>query len=139
MESVGHSLFGAISKIKSTLEVSQEQDSQRNVNCKPIKVSQWELKIMCVLIGSRMYGLELKDAIQEKYEETISEGTLYTTLNRMLKKGFLEADWGGASEPCHGARRKFYTVASDGVVALQSVQALPNAIKRYRSSEVGAF
>jgi DNA-binding PadR family transcriptional regulator len=97
----------------------------------PIKVSQWELKILIVLLGKRMYGLQIQEAVQQAYDQTISDGTLYTTLHRMAKKGFLEASWGDPSESMHGARRKFYMIAANGIKALKSVQVNPTADLTY--------
>jgi PadR family transcriptional regulator, regulatory protein PadR len=89
---------------------------------KATKVSSWELKILLVLINERMYGLQLKKAIEERYGESMSEGTLYPTLHRMYKKGFLTSEWGNPVEEFNGARRKFYTVSSEGSAVLSTFQ-----------------
>jgi DNA-binding PadR family transcriptional regulator len=119
MELIAHTLLDTLAEVSPT---NQKQAKTDDLGYKPVKASQWELKILRVLIGSRMYGLQLQDAIRDECHEIISDGTLYTTLHRMHKKGFLEASWGDPAELHHGARRKFYTVSCDGLKVLKNVQ-----------------
>lgn len=85
------------------------------------RVSPWELRILQILLNQTMYGLQLKKEIKEVYEDEISEGTLYPTLHRMCKKGFLDSSWGDPSEDYNGARRKYYTVSSEGVSIMRKL------------------
>ena len=83
------------------------------------RVSAWELRILQILLNQTMYGLQIKKEIKEIYEDEISEGTLYPTLHRMSKKGFLDSSWGDSSEDFKGARRKYYTISSEGVLIMR--------------------
>ncbi|WP_321470504.1 PadR family transcriptional regulator [uncultured Paludibaculum sp.] len=56
--------------------------------------------------GGEMHGYEIANAIQRLSEEVlqVEEGSLYPALQRMLLKGWVEAEWGVTS----GNRRARY-------------------------------
>lgn len=56
--------------------------------------------------GGRMHGYEIANAIQRGSEDVlqVEEGSLYPALQRMLLKGWVEAEWGVTS----GNRRARY-------------------------------
>jgi PadR family transcriptional regulator PadR len=83
--------------------------------------------IMTLLVSRELYGLELMKAIEEATEGKlrIKFGSLYPTLHRLEKKGFVTSHWGDDTpEERGGARRKYYQVTGLGERALRETQRL---------------
>lgn len=75
------------------------------------RLSQKEFLILQLLLGGKkLYGLELVNASNGQ----LKRGTVYVTLNRMVEKGYLEAE--AEKETKHpGLPRKLYSVTGYGV------------------------
>ncbi len=94
-------------------------------------LSRVEMLILSALSWHEQYGLEIVDSVKQITDgrQTLSLGGLYTTLHRMEKKGLVEARWGDTTEVRHGARRRYYTIAGLGELALvESRRALFSAL-----------
>lgn len=85
-------------------------------------LSALEEDILTVLLGRTLYGLLISQAIFEASGgvRDISVGSLYPTLRRLEKKGFVESTWEGSADiPIEikergGARRRYYQITSQG-------------------------
>lgn len=85
------------------------------------KLSGREMLILSVLTQGEKYGLEIVDAVK-KLKESLSLGTLYTTLHRMEKKGFVGSRWGETTGERAGARRRYYHPTALGARVLKESQ-----------------
>ena len=66
------------------------------------------------------YGMSVFEAIRENAYPPISFGSVYTALERMTWKGYLEGELGN-SEPVRGGRaRKYYRVTGLGKKVLEA-------------------
>lgn len=74
--------------------------------------------ILRVLKNEDNYGYEIMKAISEgsSGEYILKEPTLYSSLKRLEKAGFINAYWGDQSQ---GGRRKYYTLTDDGIAAYE--------------------
>lgn len=74
--------------------------------------------ILCTLSGGDSYGYEILKEIatvsQGEYE--MKEPSLYTSLKRLEKQGFIESYWGDETQ---GARRKYYRMTPAGSEELE--------------------
>jgi len=72
-----------------------------------------------------MHGFEIADAIQTTSEDVlqVEEGSLYPALQRMLLKGWLNAEWGKTAE---NRRARYYRLTAGGR------KQLNQEIERYR-------
>ena len=80
-----------------------------------------EENILILLAGKQLYGLQIIDAFQEatKGKKKIGFGSLYPTLHKLEKKGYIKSKWGEETpEERGGARRKYYTLSGLGEAAL---------------------
>lgn len=61
----------------------------------------------------RIHGFEIADSIQRRSEDVlrVEEGSLYPALQRMLLKGWLEAEWGKTEE---NRRARYYRLTRAG-------------------------
>ena len=77
--------------------------------------------ILCTLTNGDSYGYEILKEIatasQGEYE--MKEPSLYTSLKRLEKQGFVESYWG---DETHGARRKYYRVTPNGAIELDEAK-----------------
>ena len=67
--------------------------------------------------GLPAYGTSIRNFLRERAGRRVSVGALYTTLERLEKKGYLES-WRGESTPERGGKAKqYYRVVAAGHVA----------------------
>jgi len=69
--------------------------------------------------GGKLHGYEIANSIQQISDEVlqVEEGSLYPALQRMLVKGWVEAEWGVTA----GNRRaRYYHLTRDGRKQLES-------------------
>jgi PadR family transcriptional regulator len=85
---------------------------------KQVRPSNLEAVILAALAGSERYGLEIVREIERLTGRPAALGSLYVTLHRMEKKGFVVARWGEATEERQGARRRYYHLTGLGESAL---------------------
>lgn len=81
-----------------------------------------ELTILSSLLVKDRYGLEIIKTIKEDAGKTISIGGLYTTLNRLEKKGYVKGYNGKTTSDRGGNRRKYFKLTGLGSRALKDVQ-----------------
>ena len=69
--------------------------------------------ILCTLADKDSYGYEiLKDIATASHGEyEMKEPSLYTSLKRLEKQGFVQSYWGDETQ---GARRKYYRITDTG-------------------------
>ena len=72
--------------------------------------------ILRVLKDGDNYGYEVMKAISEDSsgDYILKEPTLYSSLKRLEKAGYIKAYWGDQSQ---GGRRKYYTLTNEGTSA----------------------
>lgn len=74
------------------------------------------------LMKKPMYGYELSKEILQVSKDSfeIKEGSLYLSLKRLEKAGYLESYW--TSETSGGGRRKYYKITTSGETFLKEKQ-----------------
>lgn len=73
-----------------------------------------------VRLGGESHGAPIAEAIAEGTGRDVSPGALYTVLDRLETKGYVES-WIGDSTPARGGRRKkVYRLLPDGARELQT-------------------
>ena len=82
-----------------------------------------EFELMVLAAAMRLdeaYGASLIREIEEMTDRSVQAGSLYITLDRLAKKGFLTLR-NGQAEPGRGGRPKRYVeVTEEGVMALSA-------------------
>jgi DNA-binding PadR family transcriptional regulator len=79
-----------------------------------------QLVLMGVLrLDAEAYGAAIRQEIQARCGRDVSINAVYTTLDRLERKGFLRS-WTGEPTPLRGGRRrKFYALRPAGLAALR--------------------
>jgi PadR family transcriptional regulator PadR len=89
-----------------------------------VRLSNLEMLILAALEVREQYGLSIIAAIKETSGQSLSLGSLYTTLHRMEQKGFVRSRWGEATEVRQGARRRYYQITALGQQALTETRQM---------------
>ena len=76
-------------------------------------------------LGNDAYGMEVREEIEKRTGRDVSYGAVYTTLDRLERKGLVTYRVGEATPERGGRARKYFKVMPAGVDALrQSRDAL---------------
>lgn len=86
-----------------------------------ILLSIWRLK-------ENAYGVPLRDSVISVTGKNIHYGTLYNTLNKLVKKGYIYSIAGEPSGERGGRSKIFYRLTDDGKAALQRAKDLQSAL-----------
>jgi PadR family transcriptional regulator, regulatory protein PadR len=88
-------------------------------------LSALEEDILAALLGRQRYGLQISRAIEtaSQGKRKIAVGSLYPTLRRLEKKGFVQSYWDNGDER-DGARRRYYQITGKGATILTENQAV---------------
>lgn len=90
-----------------------------------LDLSALEENILTVLDSHQLYGLQLIKAIEQASsgKRKLGIGSLYPTLHRLEKKGFVRSTWGDNYPKVRGgARRKYYEITELGRQVLRETQ-----------------
>jgi len=76
-----------------------------------------------VRLGDKAYGMSVRSTIHELINRDISIGAIYTTLDRLQKKGYVESRLGEATARRGGRAKKYFSVTTKGRKALKEARA----------------
>ncbi len=82
---------------------------------------EFEMVVLMAILqaGKSAYGVTIKKQIELRTEREISRGSIYITLERLERKGYV-ISWMGEPTAVRGGRAKrFFTVEREGVQALR--------------------
>lgn len=83
-----------------------------------------ELVILAVLrLQEDAYGVRIRQLLQSELGRTVSLGAVYTTLDRLQKKGYISSYLGGATAERGGKAKRFFEVEGGGAEALNRVMS----------------
>jgi PadR family transcriptional regulator, regulatory protein PadR len=84
-----------------------------------------QLVLLAILhLGENAYGMTIRREIEDRTERRTSLGAVYTTLDRLEKKGYV-ASWTGSPAPQRGGRSKrLFKVQPLGRAALRNSAAI---------------
>ncbi|MGB0835183.1 MAG: PadR family transcriptional regulator [Psychrobium sp.] len=83
------------------------------------------LLLSILKLGDEAYGTTIRQLLADKIERDVTIGALYTTLDRLEKKGFVASKMGEATSERGGRAKKYFRVSALGEQALKrSKQAL---------------
>jgi PadR family transcriptional regulator, regulatory protein PadR len=90
--------------------------------------NQTEAVILGSLIAKERYGREIRDEYERRTGRTMPLGSLYTTLDRMVAKGFLRSREGEETSERGGNRRKYFEITASGRAALDAWDSLAHGV-----------
>jgi len=98
------------------------------------RLASLEEDVMTVLLNQELYGLQILQALNESSRlGRIGFGSLYPTLHRLDKKGYLSARWGEELDgESGGARRKYYRITGLGEQVLDATHLRRQQLKMWQ-------
>ena len=95
-----------------------------------------ELDVLLALAGGEMHGYGIRKEVEERTGgKALGPGTLYRTLDGLLKRGWVEE---AGEEHEGGRRRRYYRITDPGVeAAAAEVGRLEGIVARARERGVG--
>ena len=98
---------------------------------KKIKIpTNREATILSILINSEKYGRQIRNEFQEQTGKMMPLGSLYVTLERMVKYGLLEVVEKSKSSN-ESKKRKFFRATGDGKTAFENYIASAAQLKSF--------
>lgn len=73
-------------------------------------------------LGDAAYGMEVRTFIEERTGRDVSIGAVYTTLERLTRKGYVSSRIGEPTAERGGRAKKFYSAEPAGLEALREAR-----------------
>jgi DNA-binding PadR family transcriptional regulator len=68
------------------------------------------------------YGLAVRDQLEERAGRKLARGAVYTTLDRLVRKGYLDSHLADADDSRAGRPRRYFRVTATGREALKEAR-----------------
>ncbi len=82
-----------------------------------------ELVLMAVIVlQTEAYGVNIKQELENRLKENLSVGSVQSSLKRLEEKGFLESEFGEATQKRGGKRKRIYTATPYGQQVLNEMK-----------------
>jgi PadR family transcriptional regulator PadR len=94
-----------------------------------------ELAVLALLGDRALSGIGLLDALGQRPEIGLSDGSIYPLLNRLEREGRIAGRW--ATPPGGGRGQKLYALTADGRAALNAMRAAWRGFKNELTEIVG--
>ncbi len=84
-------------------------------------LGEFEQLILLALmrIGSNAYGMTIRRELAERIEREVSIGAIYTTLERLERKGFVTSLIGEPTKERGGRAKRYFRICAPGHKALE--------------------
>lgn len=80
-------------------------------------------------LGEDAYAVSIHERIVETGGRDASMGAVYTSLDRLEKKGYLRSRLGAATPKQGGRRKRFYEITGSGMNALSTVRSVRQSLR----------
>ena len=77
-----------------------------------------------IKLGSDSYGVPIHQTVEEATDRFISIGSIYATLDRLERNGFVSSRIGEATAERGGRAKKFFKVEGAGMEALKEAEQI---------------
>lgn len=97
---------------------------------KPKYLGEFELLVMLSVLrlGDGAYGVPISREIERQTGRDVTFGTVYSTLERLQKKGFVSSNLGDATRERGGRAKRYFRVAT---TALRTVRETKQSLIRF--------
>ena len=93
---------------------------------KKTKLGEFEefVLLTVVLLKEEAYGVEIKKELESRLKQTLSVGSIQSALKRMEEKGFLESEFGEATNKRGGKRKRIYSATPQAHKVLNEMREI---------------
>jgi DNA-binding PadR family transcriptional regulator len=96
-----------------------------------------QLVLFAVLQIDDAYGTAIRKAIEDRTGRSVSAGALYTTLDRLERRGLVVSSWGEPTPERGGKRKRLFRVKPAGRDALARSWRAMRAMARGAAPKLG--
>ncbi len=90
-----------------------------------------EIVLLAVLrLDDNAYGVTIRHLIEEETGRSVSFGAVYTTLERLEKKGYVSSRQGESTPERGGRAKRYFKVENAGLSALEMAHATRTKLTR---------
>jgi DNA-binding PadR family transcriptional regulator len=86
-----------------------------------IMIAIWKL-------GGNAYGVSIRDKVIELSKQNIVYGTLYNSLEYLIRKGYVSSKKGDPTPERGGKSKTIYSITNEGEIALQKTRELQEQV-----------
>jgi len=99
-------------------------------------LGEFELVVILAVIrlGAGAYGVPISREIEEQTGRDVAFGTVYSTLERLQRKGFVRSDLGDATPERGGRAKRYFRVTQTGLRTVRETKQ--NLSKLWRGLRV---
>jgi PadR family transcriptional regulator, regulatory protein PadR len=117
----------------------RESTTKRPMSNQKLNLGEFEeLVLLAVLgLGDNAYGVSIRDLIEKETGRVISFGAIYTTLDRLKKKGYVSAKRGEPTKERGGRAKQYFKIEAVGETALTEAQRARNKMLRLANLKPG--
>ncbi len=80
------------------------------------------------VLQDNAYGVTIKKELEQKLKKSISLGALYSALQRLEEKGWVNSRIGGITEKQGGRRKQYFDITKEGILVLNEAKNLRNEL-----------
>lgn len=104
---------------------------------KKVLLGELEEIVLLALIklGRESYGVPIHETVEEATERFISIGSIYATLDRLERNGFVSSRMGEATAERGGRAKKYFKIEGAGILALKEADRIRRAMLGRRTLE----
>lgn len=84
--------------------------------------------LACIQLGDNAYGASLRKLLHDEIQRDVAIGALYSTLDRLEKKGMVTSKFGEATAERGGKPKRFFNVTAKGQSALKRAREAMNTM-----------
>ncbi|MCP4726521.1 MAG: PadR family transcriptional regulator [bacterium] len=95
---------------------------------KKLTVNEEIFLVAIFRLGEDAYGVRIREMIKELTGETLLFGTIYNTLEYLLRKNYVVSRKGESTSRRGGNKKVYYTLTNDGKMALDRARDLKNRL-----------
>lgn len=88
-------------------------------------------EIVLLVIGilyPKAYGVAIREEIEQRAERKVGLGALHATLVRLEDKGYVQSEFGEATQKRGGKRKRYFQVTASGQLALVKTRTLRESL-----------
>ena len=87
-----------------------------------------EMLLLSIYRLDEAFGVRIMEYLTQVTGESWNYGTMYTTLDQLVRKDLLERQEGDAIPDRRGPRRVYYPLTSEGIQALRNADAVNQSL-----------
>ena len=87
-------------------------------------MGSFEITVLCAVLRNLgdAYGVSIADTIEEIEKRDVAMGAIYSTLDRLERKGYLRSSWSGPTAERGGRRKRLFEITAEGHAQLSEYE-----------------